>query len=135
VNDEVLSRTGVGPLLDELASALPGTEGVVVLSTDGLELAVSSGTSPQKAEQLSAFACGLHAIADAANRNNGGRRVSQTVVEMDYRMLVVVPLAAGALLAVVFEAVVDLSGAREKIAWFADRLGIRMADTDLVTST
>jgi hypothetical protein len=53
---------------------------------------------------------------------------------MDYRMLVVVPVAAGALLAVIFDAVTDLSGAQERIAWFADRLGIRLAEADLVPS-
>ena len=119
MNDRIIAAMGVGPLLDELADALPGTEGVVVLSTDGLELAMSSG---------------LHAIADAANRNNGGRRVDQTVVEMDYRMLVVLPVATGALLAVLFDAVTDLTGAQERIAWFADRLGRRLAGADLVPS-
>jgi predicted regulator of Ras-like GTPase activity (Roadblock/LC7/MglB family) len=132
MNDRIIGEMGVGPLLDELAGALPGTEGVVVLSADGLELAMSSGTLPHRASHLSAIAAGLHAIADAANRNNGGRRVDQTVVEMDYRMLVIVPLAVGALLAVVFDAVTDLSGAREKIGWFADRLSVRMADAELV---
>jgi predicted regulator of Ras-like GTPase activity (Roadblock/LC7/MglB family) len=132
VNDRIIDAMGVGPLLDELAGALPGTEGVVVLSADGLELAMSAATRPDRASHLAAVAAGLHAIADAANRNNGGRRVDQTVVEMDYRMLVIVPLAVGALLAVVFDAVTDLSGAREKIAWFADRLSLRMANAELV---
>jgi predicted regulator of Ras-like GTPase activity (Roadblock/LC7/MglB family) len=134
VNDRILSAMGVGPLLDELAGSLPGTECVVLLSTDGLPLLMASGTNPDRAEHLSAVAAGLHAIADAANRNNGGRRVDQTVVEMDYRMLVVVPLALGALLAVVFDAVTDLSGTRERITRFADRLGLRMERADLVTT-
>jgi predicted regulator of Ras-like GTPase activity (Roadblock/LC7/MglB family) len=132
VNDRIISATGVGPLLDELAGALPGTESVVLLSTDGLELAMSSGTSPTGATNLAAVSAGLHAIADAANRNNGGRRVDQTVVEMDYRMLVVLPVAAGALLAVLFDAVTDLTGAQERIAWFAERLGLRLAGAELV---
>lgn len=132
MNDRIIGEMGVGPLLDELAGSLPGTEGVVVLSTDGLELAMSSGTVAHRASHLSAIAAGLHAIADAANRNNGGRRVDQTVVEMDYRMLVIVPVSAGALLAVVFDAVTDLSGARDKIAWFAGRLSVHMADAELV---
>jgi predicted regulator of Ras-like GTPase activity (Roadblock/LC7/MglB family) len=122
----------VGPLLEELAGALPGTEGVVVLSTDGLELAMSEATDPARGEYIAAVAAGLHAIADAANRNNGGRRVDQTVVEMDHRMMVVLPLITGALLAVVFDAVTDLSGVRERITLFADRVGVRMSGADLV---
>ena len=132
MNDRIITATGVGPLLDELATALPGTEAVVLLSTDGLELAISTGTSPASATNLAAVAAGLHAVADAANRNNGGRRVDQTVVEMDYRMLVILPVAAGALLAVLFDAVNDLDGTRVRIAWFADRLGLRLAGADLV---
>ena len=132
MNDRIIAAMGVGPLLDELAGALPGTEGVVLLSTDGLELAMSAGTSPAAAENLSAIAAGLHAIADAATRNNGGRRVDQSLVEMDHRMLVVLPVATGALLAVLFDAVNDLLGTRERIAWFANRLGLRLAGADLV---
>jgi predicted regulator of Ras-like GTPase activity (Roadblock/LC7/MglB family) len=132
VNDQILSATGVGPLLDELSAALPGTEAVVLLSTDGLELAMSAGTNTVAAANLSAVAAGLHAVAEAASRNNGGRRVDQSVVEMDYRMMVVLPVAPGALLAVLFEAVTDLLGTQERIAWYADRLGVRLAGAELV---
>jgi predicted regulator of Ras-like GTPase activity (Roadblock/LC7/MglB family) len=135
VNNRFLAATGVSPLLDELAAALPGTEAVVLLSTDGLELAMASGTDPAAATNLSAVAAGLHAVAEAANRNNGGRRVDQSLVETDYRMLVVLPVAPGALLAVLFDAVSDLDGTREKIAWFADRLGIRLNRADLVQTS
>jgi predicted regulator of Ras-like GTPase activity (Roadblock/LC7/MglB family) len=134
VKHRISPATAVGPILDELAGALPGTEGVVVLSTDGLELATWAGTDPARAEYIAAVAAGLHAIADAANRNNGGRRVDQTVVEMDHRMLVVLPLVTGALLAVVFDAVTDLSGVRELITRFADRVGLRMSGADLVST-
>lgn len=130
----ISSTMDVGPFLDELAGALPGTEGVVVLSTDGMELATSAGSDPARIEYIAAVAAGLHAIADAANRNNGGRRVYQTVVEMDLRMLVVLPLITGALLAVVFDAVTDLSGVRERITRFADRLGVRMSGVELVST-
>jgi uncharacterized protein len=132
VNDQISSATGVRPLLDELSEALPGTEAVVLLSTDGIELAMSASTTTTAGANLSAVAAGLHAVAEAASRNNGGHRVDQSVVEMDYRMMVVLPVAPGALLAVLFEAVTDLLGTQERIAWFAERLGNRLAGTDLV---
>jgi len=131
VNDWIIGATGAGPLLDQLHGRLPGTDGVVLLSADGVELAVSSSTRTDKAAQVSAVAAGLFAIAEAADRNNGGRRVDQCVVEMDYRMLVVVPVTGQMLLAVVFDAVNDLSGTRERIATFADRLGVRLASVDM----
>jgi predicted regulator of Ras-like GTPase activity (Roadblock/LC7/MglB family) len=131
VNDWIIGATGAGPLLDRLHGQLPGTEGVVLLSADGVELAMSAGTRTDRAAQLSAVAAGLHAIAAAADRNNGGRRVDQCVVEMDYRMLVIVPVTAEMLLAVVFDAVSDLSGTRERIATFAARLGVRLSSVDM----
>src|SRR6185295_5855649 len=73
VNDWIIGATGAGPLLDELHVQLPGTEGVVLLSADGVELATSAGTRPESAARLSAVAAGLHAIAGAADRLNGGR--------------------------------------------------------------
>jgi predicted regulator of Ras-like GTPase activity (Roadblock/LC7/MglB family) len=130
-----VATTEVGPILDELAAALPGTEGVVLLSTDGLELAMSATTDPASATNLAAVAAGLHALAEAASRNSGGRRVDQSVVETDYRVLVVLPVAPGALLAVLFDAVNDLAGTQEKIAWFADRLSLRLASVDLVQTS
>ena len=131
MNDWIIGATGAGPLLDELHVQLPGTEGVVLLSADGVELATSAGTRPESAARLSAVAAGLHAIAGAADRLNGGRRVDQCVVEMDYRMLVVVPVTGEMLLAVVFDAVSDLSGTRVRIATFADRLGVRLHSVDM----
>ena len=131
MNDWIIGATGAGPLLDQLHGELPGTEGVVLLSADGMELATSAGTRTANAAQLSAVAAGLYAIAGAADRIGGGRRVDQCVVEMDYRMLVVVPVTGEMLLAVVFDAVSDLSGTRERIAAFAGRLGMRLASVDM----
>lgn len=135
MNDWIIAATNAGPLLDELHAQLPGTDGVVLLSTDGVELAMSAGTETDRGAKLSAIAAALHAIADAANRNNGGRRVDQSVVEMDYRMLVVLPVTDASLLVVLFDAVDDLSGTCERIAHFAGRLGLRLASVDLLPST
>ncbi|MFF5291972.1 roadblock/LC7 domain-containing protein [Paractinoplanes globisporus] len=131
MNDWIFGVTGVGPLLDQLHDHLPGTDGVVLLSGDGILLAASAATRADRADQLSAVAAGLHAIARAADSLNGGGRVDQTVVEMDYRMLVIVPVTGEMLLAVVFDAVNDLSGTRQRIAAFADHLGVRLARVDI----
>jgi uncharacterized protein len=55
------------------------------------------------------------------------------VVEFDYRMLVILPVTGETLLAVVFDAVSDLDGIRERIRRFADRLGLRLAPVDMTT--
>jgi uncharacterized protein len=135
VNDLLLAATEVSPLLDELAAALPGTESVVLLSADGLELAMSAATRPEAAERLVAVAASLHALAEAANRHHGGCRVDRSMVETRDRILVVQPVLPGALLAVLFAAVSDMTGIRETIIWFAGRIGLRLRATDLVPAS
>jgi hypothetical protein len=44
---------------------------------------------------------------------------------------VIVPVTGELLLAVVFDAVTDLSGTRERIASFANRLGLRLSSVDM----
>ena len=118
----------VGLRLDVLVGALPQAGGAVLVSADGLMLDASTDIDPELAEHLSAIAAGIHAMAAAAGRQNLARHVVQTVVEMEHRLLVVMPVTATSLLAVVFDAVSDLSAVCDRITAFAVDLARRMAD-------
>jgi len=132
MDDRVVPALGVGDLLDELVGTLPEAGGAVVLSADGLVLDTSGAIDPLFAAHLSAVAAGLHAVATAAGRNSGAAEVRQTVVEMEYRLLVVMPVTRAVLLAVVFDAVSELASVRDRIAAFAMVMGRRLAvPTDL----
>ena len=122
----------VGLRLDVLVGALPKAGGAVLVSADGLMLDASSAIDPELAEHLSAVAAGIHAMAEAGGRQNGARQVIQTVVEMEHRLLVVMPVTPTTMLAVVFDAVSDLSAVCDRITDFAVDLARRMA-TDPVT--
>jgi predicted regulator of Ras-like GTPase activity (Roadblock/LC7/MglB family) len=118
----------VGQRLDVLVGALPRAGGAVLLSADGLMLDASTAIDQELSDHLSAIAAGVHAMATAVGRQNGARDVVQTVVEMEHRLLVVMPVTATTMLAVVFDAVSDLSAVCERITTFAHDLARRMAD-------
>jgi predicted regulator of Ras-like GTPase activity (Roadblock/LC7/MglB family) len=118
----------VGQRLDVLVGALPQAGGAVLLSADGLMLDASTAIDQDLSDHLSAIAAGIHAMAAAGGRLNGARQVVQTVVEMEHRLLVVMPVTATTMLAVVFDAVSDLSAVCERITTFAHDLARRMAD-------
>jgi predicted regulator of Ras-like GTPase activity (Roadblock/LC7/MglB family) len=113
--------------LDVLVSALPESGGAIVLSADGLVLDSSSAIDPVLAEQLSAVGAGIHAMAAAAGRQNNARQVIQTVVEMEHRLLVVMPVTRTTMLAVVFDAVSDLASVCDRITAFTVDLARRVA--------
>jgi uncharacterized protein len=116
----------VGLRLDVLVGALPKAGGAVVLSADGLMLDASTAIDPDLAEHLSAVAAGIHAMAEAGGRQNGARTVVQTVVEMEHRLLVVMPVTETTMLAVVFDAVSDLTAVCDRITAFTTDLARRV---------
>jgi len=118
---------GIVVRLDVLVAALPRAGGAVLMSADGLMLDASTEIDPALADHLSAVAAGIHAMAAAGGRLNGARDIVQTVVEMEHRLLVVMPVTATSLLAVVFDAVSDLSAVCDRITAFAVDLARRMA--------
>lgn len=94
-------------LLDNLVDRVPETRHAVVLSEDGLLLALSSKLDRDDAEHLSAVASGLQSLARGAGQRFDGGRVRQTVVEMDRLFLFVTAAGQGARLAVLASDQVD----------------------------
>lgn len=122
----VAPATGVDSLLDELVDTLPDVDGAIVLSPDGLLLASSRGVDTTFADYLSAASAGLHALASEAGRNNEAREVHQTVIEMEYALLVIAPVGPIALLAVMMDGAPDFTSIGGQIATFAERVGRRL---------
>jgi hypothetical protein len=72
----------------------------VVVSSDGIPLAVSDGFPPDRAERLATVTCGLSSLAQGAARAFEGGMVVQTVVELEAGVLAVMTISQGASLAV-----------------------------------
>ena len=94
-------------LLDDLVQRVPGTRHVVVLSDDGLLVALSSKLNRDDAEHLSAVASGVQSLARGAGYRFDGGQVRQTVIEMDRLFLFVTTAGQGAGLAVLAAEQVD----------------------------
>jgi uncharacterized protein len=87
-------------LVANFAKATPGVAHAMVVSADGLPVAVSERLDRPRADQLAAIASGLASLTQGASRCFGGGAVNQTAVEMDGGFLFVMSISDGSCLAV-----------------------------------
>src|SRR5215211_4092484 len=87
-------------LVANFARATPGVAHALVVSADGLLVAVSERLDRPRADQLAAISSGLASLTLGASRLFEGGQVTQTVVEMDRGFLFVMSISDGSLLAV-----------------------------------
>ena len=87
-------------LVANFAKATPGVAHAMVLSADGLPVAVSERLDRPRADQLAAIASGLASLTLGASRAFEGGLVKQTAVEMDHGFLFVRAISDGSCLAV-----------------------------------
>jgi predicted regulator of Ras-like GTPase activity (Roadblock/LC7/MglB family) len=87
-------------LVTSFAERIPGVESVVVLSTDGLVLALSARLDKDTADTLAAVTSGLASLTAGAARHMGAGNVNQVIVEMDGGYLFVTTVSEGSALAV-----------------------------------
>jgi uncharacterized protein len=87
-------------LVSNFAKSVPGAAHAIVLSADGLLMAVSERLDRARADQLAAVASGLASLTQGASRIFGGGTVTQTVVEMEKGFLLVMAVSDGSCLAV-----------------------------------
>ncbi len=95
-------------LLDDLLTRASGTQHAIVLSTDGLLMATSSGLDRPAAEHLSAIASGLHSLAGGASRQFAAGNIRQSIIEMDRAFLFVAAAGEGACMALMSDADSDV---------------------------
>jgi uncharacterized protein len=82
-------------LVGSFANRTPGVAHALVVSADGLPVAVSERLDRVKADQLAAIASGLASLTQGGARLIEGGLVKQTVVEMDRGLLVVMAISDG----------------------------------------
>ena len=90
------------------AAAAPGRRHTLVVSADGLLMAMSDGLDRTGADQLSAIVAGLSSLTRGAARQLGSGGVRQSVVEMDSQFLFLMSISDGSMLAVVADAGCDV---------------------------
>jgi len=82
-------------LIGNFATRTPGVAHAMVVSADGLPIAVSQRPDQTKADQLAAIASGLASLSQGAARYFDAGLVRQTVVEMQRGFLLVMAISDG----------------------------------------
>jgi hypothetical protein len=95
-------------LVGNFAKRTPGVAHALVVSADGLSVAVSERLDRPKADQLGAIASGLASLTQGGARCMDSGLVNQTVVEMDRGLLVVMAISDGSCLTVLAAASCDV---------------------------
>ena len=108
-------------LMSAFADRVPSVAHALVVSSDGLLLAVSQGLPPERVDQLAAVASGLTSLVEGAARIFGGGAVNQTVVEMRQGLLIVMSVTGGSTLAVLAASDCNMGLVAYEMALLADR--------------
>jgi uncharacterized protein len=116
-------------LIGNFATKTPSVAHAMVVSADGLPVAVSDRLDRAKAAQLAAIAAGLASLTQGAASLLDRGLVKQAVVEMDRGLLLVMSISDGSCLTVLAAAPCDLGVVAYQMAVLVTRVG------DLLTPT
>ena len=121
------SNAGGGSRLDwllvDFARGTPGGLAAVVVSVDGLPLAVSAGVTDALADQLAAAASGLVSLARATTHLLSSGTLTQTILEMTEGYLFVTSVSRSATVAVHASRQCDLGVVGYEMTMLAERVG------------
>lgn len=87
-------------LVTDFVGRVPDVAHALIVSSDGLVVAVSAGFPEDRADRLAAVTSGLSSLVQGAARILATGTVVQTMVEMDGGVLVVMTISHGASLSV-----------------------------------
>lgn len=110
-------------LIGRFASTVPSIRQAVVVSSDGLAMAVSTETDREAADRLAAVASGMIGLAYGSAGRFGAGSVCNVIVEMTEGWLFVTGISDGSLLCVLTGRSVDIGGIAYEMALFAERAG------------
>lgn len=88
-------------LVSNLITRVPGIREAVVVSSDGLLIAMSEQLERADADRLAAVAAGLTSIARGAGQPMDAGAVNEIIIEMERALLIVMCISDGSALAVV----------------------------------
>lgn len=100
----MLDTTGeLNWLLDDLVSRVHLVRQAMILSGDGIPMAMSQAISAADAEHLAALAAGFHSLARSVSDTFGGGDIRQTVIELERAFVFVMAAGYGSCLTVLAE--------------------------------
>jgi uncharacterized protein len=127
-NGGVVAGSGGGAqdlnwLVNSFAGRIPGASSVVVVSTDGLVLAMSEKIARDTADQLAAVVSGLASLTAGAATCFAAGSVNQVIVEMQGGFLFVTKVGEGSALAVMCEPSCDIGLIGYEMSLLVARVG------------
>lgn len=113
----------VGWLISNFVDQTPGVVEAVVVSSDGLLMAMSSGLDRAGADRFAAVTSGLIGLAYGAAGRFGGGNVNEVIVEMDNALLLVTGISDGSSLGVVADGSSDIGFVGYEMAVLVEKTG------------
>jgi uncharacterized protein len=110
-------------LVTNFAEQVPSVAHAIVVSSDGLPVAYSRGFPADRADQLSAVTSGLTSLTQGACRMFEGGTVTQTVVDMEQGLLIVMAISDGSSLAVLVADDCDMGLVAYEMTMLVERMG------------
>ncbi|MEV0237082.1 roadblock/LC7 domain-containing protein [Nonomuraea sp. NPDC050786] len=110
-------------LVSRFVDEVPGVAHAVVVSADGLPMAYSRGFPQDRADQLAAVAAGLVSLTQGSARVFEGGGVTQTLVEMERGLLLVMSISDGSCLAVLAAPDCDMGLVAYQMTILVERAG------------
>ncbi len=110
-------------LVSRFVEELPAVQQAVVVSSDGLSLAVSAGVDRETAERLSAVASGMIGLSYGSAGRFGAGAVMNVIVEMERGWLFITGIRDGSLMCVVTDGSADIGNIGYEMAMFSERAG------------
>ncbi|HCU94965.1 MAG TPA: dynein regulation protein LC7 [Actinobacteria bacterium] len=110
-------------LVTDFVERVQSVARAVVVSSDGLPLACSDGFPADRVDQLAAVASGLTSLTQGASRVFEGGPVTQTIVEMQRGLLLVMAISDGSTLAVLASSDADMGLVAYEMTLLVERVG------------
>jgi predicted regulator of Ras-like GTPase activity (Roadblock/LC7/MglB family) len=95
-------------LLDNFVKSVPGVRHTLVVSADGLLMAMSDDLDRTSGDQLAAIVSGMASLTRGAARQLRSGEVRQSIVEMDTLFLFTMSISDGSVLSVMADATCDV---------------------------
>ncbi len=117
------AANNVNWLVANFVERVPGVSEAVVVSSDGLPMALSGGLDRDAADRFAAVASGLIGLAYGAAGRFGGGRVNEVIIEMENAFLFVTGVSDGSCLAIVADADCDVGLVGYEMAVLVEKTG------------
>ncbi len=121
--DPALHPQDLDRLITDFTERVPGIMHALVVSSDGVPVAVSDRIQPDLLEKLSAITSGLISLANGAARIFDGGAVTQALVAMERGTIVIMAIDDGSSLAVLTTAAADLDQVAYEMTMLVEQAG------------